>query len=307
MSDPQPPLPLIGAETAIAPPICSSQGLGWRGVLVEQYHHCPNAVDFPALPGHLITINLGDRGELSQTQDGRTESTLMITGGMTLVPAGRSRHWRWDHDVDVLTLLLEPDFLAQTAAAAGVDGDRLALLSRFGAVDWQVQQIGISLLGELRSAGLAGSLYVESLVNLLVVHLLRHHATTAAPAQAVDLSPLRLRQAIDYIHAHLETPLALADLAALAGVSPHHFARLFRQATGLAPHQYVIFQRVKQAEQLLATGSLSIAAVAQQVGFADQSHLNRHFKRILGVTPKTVLPDRKNVPTEGAIVQDQSA
>ena len=75
-------------------------------------------------------------------------------------------------------------------------------------------------------------------------------------------------------------------VAALAGVSPYHFARQFRAATGLPPHQYVIMRRVERAKQLMSEGlDLSLAEVAAHAGFSDQSQFSRHFKRLVGITP----------------------
>jgi len=75
-------------------------------------------------------------------------------------------------------------------------------------------------------------------------------------------------------------------MAAAAHLSACHFARRFKAATGLAPHQYVLTRRVERAKQLLQTGSdFSLAEVAAHAGFSDQSQFSHHFKRIVGVTP----------------------
>jgi AraC family transcriptional regulator len=75
-------------------------------------------------------------------------------------------------------------------------------------------------------------------------------------------------------------------MAAVTGRSIYHFARQFRAATGLAPHQYVIMRRVERAKELLQTAAdLSLAQVAADVGFSDQSQFSHHFKRLVGVTP----------------------
>ena len=96
-------------------------------------------------------------------------------------------------------------------------------------------------------------------------------------------------QVIDYINNHLEQDLSLIELAAIAQMSPHYFSHLFKQSTGMTPHQYVIRCRVECAKELLLQRKLTIAEIAYKVGFANQSHLNRHFKRLLGVTPKAIL------------------
>jgi AraC family transcriptional regulator len=75
-------------------------------------------------------------------------------------------------------------------------------------------------------------------------------------------------------------------MAALVRLSPCYFARQFRRATGLPPHQYVVSRRVERAKQLLqAGGDFSLAEVAAQAGFSDQSQFSHHFKRLVGVTP----------------------
>jgi AraC family transcriptional regulator len=72
-------------------------------------------------------------------------------------------------------------------------------------------------------------------------------------------------------------------------MSPHYFSRLFKKTTGFTPHQYVINCRIEKAKDLLKKGKLSIAEIAKEVGFVDQSHLHRYFKRKVGITPKSFL------------------
>ncbi|WP_370589516.1 helix-turn-helix domain-containing protein [Tychonema sp. LEGE 07203] len=83
--------------------------------------------------------------------------------------------------------------------------------------------------------------------------------------------------------------MSLEAIANHIDISSYHFCRLFKQSTGFSPHQYVIQQRVERAKQLLLQGKMSLAEIAIACGFSHQSHLNRHFKRITGVTPKTLL------------------
>jgi AraC family transcriptional regulator len=91
---------------------------------------------------------------------------------------------------------------------------------------------------------------------------------------------------VEYIEEHLDGCPSLEQLAAVARLSPYHFARQFKAATGLPPHRYVIMRRVERAKHLLQAGTdLSLAEVAACAGFSDQSQFSRHFKRLLGVTP----------------------
>ena len=83
--------------------------------------------------------------------------------------------------------------------------------------------------------------------------------------------------------------ITLAELAAIAHMSPSYFSRLFKQSTGLSPHQYVIQDRVDRAKQLLLRRELSIAEISYCLGFTHQSHFSHHFKRLVGSSPKVFL------------------
>ncbi|MBP3953752.1 AraC family transcriptional regulator [Gemmata sp. G18] len=93
-----------------------------------------------------------------------------------------------------------------------------------------------------------------------------------------------VRVACEYLRANVSGQPSLDDLAAQTRLSRFHLLRVFRRATGLPPHQYLLNLRIEQARVLLRRG-VPPAQVAASVGFADQSHLNRYFKRHIGITP----------------------
>src|SRR6202011_4318194 len=142
---------------------------------------------------------------------------------------------------------------------------------------------------ERTAGGAGGPLAAESLANVLAVHLIRHIAAPRRPARGRDgtLPRGRLRAVVEYIEEHLDAAPTLEQMAAVACLSPYHFARQFKAATGLPPHQYVILRRVERAKRLLQAGTdLSLADVALDSGSPDKSHFSRHFKRLVGVTPR---------------------
>jgi AraC family transcriptional regulator len=109
----------------------------------------------------------------------------------------------------------------------------------------------------------------------------------------IGLSREKLKRAVAYIHDQLQTHLTVAAIAREVHISPHHFTLLFKQSTGQSPYQYVIEARTRKARELLASGRYSISEIAHQVGFADQSHLTRHIKRLFGITPKVLAAKRR--------------
>jgi len=108
----------------------------------------------------------------------------------------------------------------------------------------------------------------------------------AAPQAHGGLSTGALRRVREYVQVHLDESIDLSMLAAAAGLSMHHFAREFKQSTGVTPHNYLIQKRVERAQQMLAQTGLSLAEIACAVGFSDQGHLARHFRGLLGTTPR---------------------
>jgi AraC family transcriptional regulator len=134
----------------------------------------------------------------------------------------------------------------------------------------------------------AEELYAEVLTNALAVHFLQRYAACrhTAPEVTGGLSPAKLRRTIAYIQAHLEQELCLSTLAALVHLSPDHFARLFKQATGQTPHQYVLGCRIAHAKQLLAETDMPLSAIGLQVGCTDQSYFTALFRKHVTMTPK---------------------
>jgi AraC-like DNA-binding protein len=108
---------------------------------------------------------------------------------------------------------------------------------------------------------------------------------TAAPQARGGLPPAAMRRVSEYVEAHLNDSIELVELSAVAGLSIFHFARQFKQSAGVTPHHYLVRRRVERARELLADTDLSLSAIAFATGFSDQSHLTRHFRQIVGITP----------------------
>jgi AraC family transcriptional regulator len=96
-----------------------------------------------------------------------------------------------------------------------------------------------------------------------------------------------MQRALAFIDSHLDDDLRLPQIAETLGVSPYHFAHVFRRAVGIAPHKYVIRRRVERAQELLDTTDLPLVEIALSVGCANQSHFSAMFHRVTGLTPQS--------------------
>jgi AraC family transcriptional regulator len=244
----------------------------------------------PPLADHLLILYRRPPDEMSVRCEDLVLNAPPPPGSVAIIPAGSATRGLWRGTSEAVHVLLDLRLIARVAAdACDIDPDRVELPRVYDLDHPQLRDTILAADAELTSGAGGGRLVGESLANLLAVHLIRHAASLgeAPPRPRGGLPRRKLRAALEYIEDHLDSELTLDDLAAVAHLSPYHFARLFKASTGLPPHRYVIARRVERAKQLIRGGDgLSLAQVAARSGFWDQGHFSRHFKRLVGVTPK---------------------
>jgi AraC family transcriptional regulator len=268
----------------------SSDRLGWVGLEAARYRASPaSELNQPALTHHGLVLFARPPVELELLYEGVQRHVPPPAGSISVVPAGSPALWRWSGRFDWLHIFLEPGLVGRVAAEAfGLDPARMTLPPLDGVELPHLRATMLAVDAELTAAAPGGRLLAESLANALAVHLIRYVAAPRRPAGGPDgaLPRGKLRAVVEYIEEHLDAGPTLEQLAAVAQLSSYHFARQFKTATGLPPHQYIIMRRVERAKQLLqGGGDFSLAQVAAHAGFSDQSQLSHHFKRLIGVTP----------------------
>ncbi|MEO0394537.1 MAG: AraC family transcriptional regulator [Cyanobacteria bacterium P01_A01_bin.137] len=180
------------------------------------------------------------------------------------------------------TLLPAVDWLQQAATELNEYSGTLPYFSSPVIHDKCLNQQLINLHRTLENS--PSSIERESYFLWEMTQLIHRYASNCPQLQPVGKENKAVQQVRDYLTCHHTRNISLNELASLVNLSPFRLLRAFRKQVGLPPHAYLNHIRVHQAKQLLASG-YPIAAAALATGFADQSHLHRHFKRMLGVTP----------------------
>jgi AraC family transcriptional regulator len=271
-------------------PFAASDRRRWVGLEALRYRdQPPNGALQPPLTHHSLLLFLRTPKEFEARYEGISRAVPPPAGSILIVPAGSPARWRWGSHSDSLHVFLEPGLVARVAAEAfELDPARVSLPPLDGLHLPPLRAAMLAVNDELTAGAAGDRLAAESLANVLAVHLIRH-ASAPRPAARRTYGALpqgKLRAVVGYIEGHLDAGLTLEQMAAAAHLSPCHFARRFKAATGLPPHQYVLARRVERAKQLLQQDrDLSLAEVAACAGFSDQSQFSHHFKRVVGVTP----------------------
>jgi AraC family transcriptional regulator len=273
-------------------PSATSYGTGWKGLQAVRYRDNSGRELSVAhtLGTHVLTLLVRPPEKMDLRYEGVKRDMPPPAGSIMVAPAGSSVLWRRQGSIDALHVLLEPSVVAGVGAESfELDPTRTVVPPLDGLNAPELRSWMLAVDAELRAGNVGGPLVVESLANVLAVHLIRHSTDAhRLPASADGVLPRRkLRTVIEYIMENLGGSPTLEQMAAVVHLSPYHFARQFKAATGLPPHQYLIARRVERAQHLLrADATLGLAEVALRAGFPDQSHFSFHFKRILGVTPR---------------------
>jgi len=272
----------------------SSRALGWTQLNFERREVGPSARHLPkGATEHLVFVSLGGGTMQRESAEGTVRHEL-APGFVAVLPSGHPVRWSWNSRITFSLLALQPAFLEQVAEQSlGQKADKIRLAFAEREQDPAIASIAAALACEALRGDAGSRLCSASLANILAVHLLRNY--TDSPAELISDAPRTavhraVGRAVAFIQANHARDIGLADIAAAAHISPFHLARLFKRAIGVAPYQYLIQTRVNSARALITAGGggHSLAQIATSVGFADQSHLTRHFKRVLGMTPKQV-------------------
>lgn len=246
---------------------------------------------------HMLMSTVGrpvdgnDVHSVLRTATGRREWRTCPRGEVTFVPAGLPIEWDWSYESKSVHLTMLPAYLSDVGTQFELDdGESPRLRPLFRIRDDRLTTLLRLLRDEVSDSHIGTDLVTTSLLTLVAAQIYRlsRAELTALPddRETIGFTADVHRRSIELLNDRLDEKISLADLADEFNLSPFHFARLFKRATGYPPHEYQLQLRITRARELLRSDARkTIVEIACELGFSDESHFRRHFRRIVGTTP----------------------
>ena len=232
---------------------------------------------------HHIFFQVSEQAHFECRIADRTLSHEPQAGSLAICPTGADYFADASASVKAIVVAIDPGRLALAAAeGSALDAQ---LIERFTGYDQPLLDLAHNMASETAKGYPNGPLFWNEIASAFLDGLLVRHTTNFDGRVRGALGKDVLQRLRDYIIAHLDEPIEVADLAEIAGRSEFHFTRVFARSVGVTPHRYVVHQRLRRAVELLRDGRSGLAEAAASTGFADQSHLSRWVRRVHGVSP----------------------
>ncbi len=270
--------------------IAHSQEAGWRSLHAAILEEAPfQAIERPIRHPSLI-YHLSRPTQVTRKIEGAASETALIgPRRICLTPGEASTQWQHAGHPEILQVYLRQSiYEAAVTEIYGCDSSGAELVPRFAILDPLLEQLAIAITNALRDGAAEDGLYIDTVAQMMAVHLARSHSSRSRPSRILPAKPLagwKMRRVIEYIEDNLEGDLSLQAMAAEVDISPLYLARAFKAAVGQSPHQYVLARRIERAKELLRNTDLPVVDVALSSGFSSQSHLSHWFIRQVGVSP----------------------
>lgn len=273
------------------PPLLDSDGVTRPSAAtllsVEYFEAAPGDMPAEVFAQHHILLNLReDPHPVENWRDGVHRTFDYRKDEVIVTPAGVRSGWRWREKSKVIVVTLEPEALerfAMTEVGVVLTGRQLADQPQFH--DPDLVAAGVMLRDALADGGVGSAAMFEALARVFLVKLIQRYGEVAPLAAAAGFTPAHYKRVLDYVADRYAGSVTLEEMAGHAGLSASRFARVFKEAVGRTPMQFVAAYRVERAKTLLQDRAESLSRIAHATGFADQAHFTRVFKQHVGDTP----------------------
>lgn len=269
------------------PPIAYASPLPGTGISIARWRRMQASGPFTQriieIDYYLVSLILKPMNATSFIGSRRIWSGPIRANSVRIVDPDGERQWSCDGEFDLLHVTLPKRSIAEM-----IDGepDRIRFSDPLYSHDDTIQQLGHQILWAMAQHSAYGAQMVGGLTQALIAYILQQYSSGGASAGVTRLSPARLRRVVDLVEQRVSTDISLHEMAKEAGMSPFHFSRQFRLATGETPYRYTLIRRIEGAKEKLRGHHADILEVALSCGFKDASHFSRVFKAIAGVTPR---------------------
>jgi AraC family transcriptional regulator len=258
----------------------------FRGGAVHSVRE-PGEHTFKAREHYMSVVLTPAPGMRAARESDRVQEFDAPVGMLAIAPANEENYVAWPSSRENIVVAMAPESLLELAEHEFGAGRVELQPPAYGTVDPWALHIAELLKAELTQRETPNELYVDSLITLFGIHVLRNYAERKIPLPTMKggLSARSARRIKEFLDENFSRKLSVAELATVAGLSPHYFMQAFTRTFGEPPHQYLVKRRLAFAEKLLVNGNLSIADVAHLSGFSSQSHLTSAMKKYRQATP----------------------
>ena len=270
--------------------IAHSQEVGWRSLYAAIIEEAPFQATEPAIGHPSLIYHLCRPTEVARKIEGATRDKALIgPRRFCLTPGEATTQWQHSGHPEILQVYLRQSiYAAAVTEMYGCDVSHAEIVPRFAVLDPLLEQLAIAIATALRDGTVKDGLYVDTVAQMVAVHLARQHSSRSRPVRMSTMKAIsgwRMRRLVDFVEENLDCDLSLEAMGTEVGISPLYLPRAFKAAVGQSPHQYVLGRRIERAKELLRNTDSPIVEIALSTGFSSQSHLSNWFLRIVGVSP----------------------
>ena len=281
------------------PPIHAMLGFG-RSELAVTRLHAPNGFSdqtspIPLQKAFSIHLHLrANRGGRLWLSGKLVPTGKRPSGGVTILDLEQDPIAFFPNPIDVVQF-----YIPRVALEEFAYENRIAIANTLSwphcEMDRTLKHLGMAVLSTIQRGEHAPKIFLDHLGQAILAHATYVYGGTPVSSGLTrgHLSPWQVRRAKEFLNANLSGDVSLASVAAECNLSVSHFAHAFRRTFGRPPHRWLMERRIDAVKNLLLTSRLSLAEIASACGFADQSALNRSFKRFRGESPGEWRKSRK--------------
>lgn len=270
--------------------VATSAGQGWDSVYVSTQVENPYERSFRDSPHILVGLARSGPARVDHNLLADKYTQVLQPGQINIIPPAMPMELQLHRRLHTTHLYLHHSVLTEVAADL-YSGDPALIqpVTHLGIIDPMLEGLINAVREAVADDPTASGLYVDHLARAFAARILRDYSNAGSgqigKSPTHGLGKRQLAQFRDLVEARMNQKLSLNDLSEGSGMTPGHFARLFKQSTGVTPYQYLMHSRVRRARYLLAESALPILRVAAECGFADHVHFTRVFSKVVGTPP----------------------